>query len=246
MVFTLPQYIVRVTPAYVLAVALMALLPANDVAFRIITVMMLFIVSRDAMTPAGFWELTLDVKRKLFRLRFVSNASILLFLAFGSLGTVLLLNAMFPKLAALITWLRPGVPIVPAGMYGSLAAFVIAAPFVIMSQATPKSAQKGLVIPIMLLAMLGNLLEEVIFRGYFQGYLEHTYGMQPVYAGLMAGLAFAYGHVFLALTVTDGGIPVLLFCLFEGCICGLLTAQFGVVSAVFAHGGGIFMIAMFS
>lgn len=66
--------------------------------------------------------------------------------------------------------------------------------------------------------------------------------MKPVSAGLLSGVFFAFGHVFLAFNVTSVRISILIFTLWEGCLAGLVRSKFGVVPAVLTHGLAIFLL----
>ena len=50
------SYFVRVLPGIVLAVFLLYLLPKKQTAFRMTIYILLFILTRDAMTPMGLWR----------------------------------------------------------------------------------------------------------------------------------------------------------------------------------------------
>ena len=100
----------------------------------------------------------------------------------------------------------------------------------------------GLIIPILLVTLLGNFLEEVLFRGYLQGYLEQKAGFSPLRAAVASGVGFAFGHIFLAVTVTNAGLNLLLFALYEGVIAGLVRMKYGVIPATLTHGFAIFLL----
>ena len=51
------------------------------------------------------------------------------------------------------------------------------------------------------------------------------------------------GHIFLAVTVTDLGIAVILFTLYEGIICAVVRKNHGVIAATITHGMTIFILA---
>lgn len=76
---------------------------------------------------------------------------------------------------------------------------------------------------MVVLAYGANALEQVLFRGYLQGYLEQH--VAPLRAALASGVAFAACHAFLALSVTQLGWPVLLFTLIEGLACVLVRMR---------------------
>ena len=99
----------------------------------------------------------------------------------------------------------------------------------------------GLLAALLFLALAGNFAEEVLFRGLLQGRLERTAG--PVRAAALSALLFAACHVFLATTVTDVGLPLLAFTLYEGAVCALVRMRRGVCSRGPDHGLGIFLIA---
>lgn len=83
----------------------------------------------------------------------------------------------------------------------------------------------------------------MLFRGYLYGWLTGREGMAPVAAALVSGVFFSFGHVFLALNVTDVGVGLLVFALWEGCLAGLVRSRFGVVPAVLTHGLAVFLLA---
>ncbi|MCP2052762.1 UNVERIFIED_ORG: membrane protease YdiL (CAAX protease family) [Pseudomonas fluorescens] len=95
---------------------------------------------------------------------------------------------------------------------------------------------------MVVLAYGANALEEVLFRGFLQGYLEQQ--VSPLRAALISGVAFAACHGFLALSVTQLGWPVLLFTLIEGLACALVRMRYGVLPAALAHGTAILLIAV--
>jgi hypothetical protein len=96
---------------------------------------------------------------------------------------------------------------------------------------------------LLFIALSGNLYEEVLFRGYLYGWLTGKEEMRPAAAGLLSGLFFSFGHVFLAFTVTSVGLPLLIFALWEGCLAGLVRSRFGVIPAVLTHGLAVFVVA---
>ena len=94
---------------------------------------------------------------------------------------------------------------------------------------------------LLVFAVLGNLLEEALFRGYVYGYLAQQ--MTPIRAGISSGVVFAFCHIFLAITVTEVGYPLLVFTLWEGMIAGIVGAKCGVMPATLTHGGAIFFLS---
>src|SRR5690606_32231308 len=93
---------------------------------------------------------------------------------------------------------------------------------------------------LLVFALLGNLLEELLFRGYV--YNNFRTKDVDLRAGVASGFVFAACHVFLAATVTSVGVPILLFTLWEGVIGGIVGAKYGVLPAAVVHGGAIFML----
>jgi membrane protease YdiL (CAAX protease family) len=89
-------------------------------------------------------------------------------------------------------------------------------------------------------AFLGNLLEEMLFRGYVYGELARR--MTPVRAGISSGVVFAFCPVkYLATTVTGIRYPLLVFCLWESVIVSTVGAKGGVLPSTLTHGGAIFL-----
>jgi membrane protease YdiL (CAAX protease family) len=123
---------------------------------------------------------------------------------------------------------------------------LVVAPLAAIYQFTPLESRGGIVplhmLPALLVfALSGNLMEESLFRGYVLGRLAQT--MSLLAAGAASGVVFAFCHIFLALTVTDVGYPLLLFTLWEGVIAGVVGAKCGVLFSTITHGGAIFLLA---
>lgn len=234
-------YLWRVLPGLVLIGAWYAL--ARRVPpLRIMALIMGFILIRDAMTPAGLWRFGRTDSGVLW-VRFTEDVPILLVI--GVLAGVLAvaLPRLDPELGVLVRWgsLRP-VPL----LYGLAGGLGAAAPALILLAGTPLG-ERGGAVPAGVLAVLalfclaGNLLEEVLFRGFLQGYVEPRLG--PVRAALLSAVVFAACHAFLASTVTAVGWPLLLFTLYEGLICAHLRLRHGVLPAALAHGLAILLLA---
>jgi membrane protease YdiL (CAAX protease family) len=94
---------------------------------------------------------------------------------------------------------------------------------------------------MVVLAFCCNALEEVLFRGFLQGHLEHHTSALP--AALIGAVAFAACHSFPALGVTRIGWPILLFTLVEDLVCAFVRMRYGVNAATAAHGTAILRIA---
>lgn len=213
----------------------------RDPLLRIVVLILGFILIRDAMTPTGLWEFGL-VEGVVPWLRMTDNPFVLI--TFG-LSSLLLVVATLrdEKLRKLVKWGTPNFSTIGLGVLGGLLA---AAPILAISFGEPVETRGGTVAAVVLpalafMALVGNLGEEVFFRGYLQGRLEQA--MPAVRAALFSAFLFAACHAFLATTVTDVGWPLLAFTLWEGLICAFLRLRRGVIPAAIAHGLAIFLIS---
>lgn len=233
------EYTLRILPG--LAVALLALLPRTQAGARLCVHLGLFVFVRDAMTPIGSWQIS---DQPVFWLRFTRDPIVLTGLTLGSASLALSAFALERTLAPRVVWWRgPRPRAVLAGVIGAVA---IAAPVLLVSLGTPAHARRGSLAPaelapLFVFALVGNAYEELVFRGFLQGLLAEHSG--EARAAWISGLGFAFGHVSLATVVTNIGAPILLFTAFEGVICAQLCRREGLIAAVLAHGGGIFLIA---
>ncbi|MFB9071658.1 type II CAAX prenyl endopeptidase Rce1 family protein [Citricoccus parietis] len=102
----------------------------------------------------------------------------------------------------------------------------------------------GVVVLLAAFALCGNLVEEVLFRGFLQAHLEDNLpGRSGRWrAALLSALIFAAGHLFLAYNLTGVGWPLIAFTLFEGLVCAVIAMRHGVLGATVAHGGAIFLL----
>ncbi|NUL49440.1 CPBP family intramembrane metalloprotease [Cellulosimicrobium funkei] len=103
----------------------------------------------------------------------------------------------------------------------------------------------GVLVALAVFALCGNLVEEVLFRGFLQAHLEDQLPgrMGRWRAALLSALTFAAGHLALAFLLTDLGWPILAFTFLEGLVCAVIALRHGVLGATVAHAGAIFMLA---
>lgn len=239
------DYTIRILPALLLVAIAFAITPRKEIALRILLLVLGFILMRDAMTPLGYWQFgtTVDPLPSLW-LRFIDNPLILITFAVASLLVTAMILVANKDLYGLVKWGKPGrLSTYAVGLAG---AAVIAAPFLLLYMFIPLEQRGGdfaaVALPALLLMFIfGNLMEEVLFRGFIQGYLEKLYG--AVKALVLSALLFAIGHMFLASTVTSIGFPILLFTLYEGLVCGYVRNKSGVIASTVSHGLAIFILA---
>ncbi|MFO7917345.1 MAG: CPBP family intramembrane glutamic endopeptidase [Anaerolineae bacterium] len=237
---SLIPYLSLVTPGLVLG-AVMLYVVRNEHRLRITVYVALFVLLRDAMTPLGLWSLGTE---GFFWIRLSENPGFLVAFGLGSLGLVLVLVRFDRENRPSLIWIRERS--IEGWWVGGLGAAIVVLPLALIYRSTPQAARGGAVptgiLPALLIfALFGNLLEEMLFRGYVLG--ELTLQMRPIRAGVLSGVVFAFCHIFLATTVTDVGSPLLLFTLWEGAIAGLVGARYGIGPATVTHGGAVFLLA---
>jgi membrane protease YdiL (CAAX protease family) len=232
-------YLVSILPAGLLALVALLAIPRALAGARLAVHILFFIFARDAMSPAGFWQLGAG------SMRLTAPVPVLLALAGMS-------AALFVGVAWLerVTWWEgwngwKGVRLVPSllwGVAGAVAISVVAAALKaaagLPSLPAPDTA---LVVPLLVFALLGNAYEELLFRGMLQQRLMAH--MSAARAVVVSGALFSLCHAWLALIVTRAGLPVLVFTLVEGLVAGLVYRRAGLLAATLAHGLAIFVLA---
>jgi hypothetical protein len=234
-------YLVRVLPALIPLGVLLFVLPRNLRWIRFFLYAFAFLVGRDAMTPAGLW--TIDDS---LHLRFTAPGEILIVIGLLSAGIVLLIQKTEPSLKDVPVWFA-GSRAAGVGL-GLLAVVVILLlPFGFhrLSAGEPPPVANGAlyVVGVVVLALLGNLLEEALFRGYFQGLLLDE-GVSAVRAALASGIFFGVCHGLLATATTDAGAPLMLFTIYEGVVAAFVRLRSGVIPAAIAHGGAVCLLSL--
>lgn len=234
--FTL-RYLTRLVPGLLVATLFILLLPRRLIQMRIFAYILAFILIRDTITPLGLWWFGAGWEPWL---RMKSEPALVMVLGTVAFGVALLMNVLEPDLRRLVVWWRGGkLAALLGGLCGALLVFV---PFIGITWSTPIAERGGAVdpsswLPLALMCLLINFYEETLFRGYLQGYLETQVSWPR--AALLSGTAFAFGHLFLAITVTN--TPWLVgFTLYEGLVAAFVRMRFGMVASVLAHGLGIF------
>jgi hypothetical protein len=238
----LQNYLVRLLPGILLGLALLAVLRGRLLPLRLAVYIGLFILIRDVMTPLGLWRLGPEAG---LWLRFHPDPLLLVLLGLGSLSLVLAMNLYDREARSLLVWFRG--PPSRGLLVGIGCAALVACPVLILYHFVPLDQRGGAVarslLPALLvMTLLGNLYEEVLFRGYLQGYLEKHLTAAWWTPALLAGLAFGFGHSFLALAVTEVGWTLLAFATWEGIWAGLVRARYGILPATLTHGLAIFLL----
>jgi len=209
---------------------------------RVIIYVLCFVLIRDTMTPLRFWSFGTE---GFFWIRFADNYLVLVFFGISSATLAVFLFFIDKDNKNIIKWIKEKIHL--SIISGFIGLIVTVLPLLIYYMWIPMSQRGGavnisLIVPLFVVTMGGNLLEEFLFRGYFQGKLLSE-GVSNMKAIILSGLFFGAGHVFLATTVTAIGIPLLIFALWEGTICAYVYSRGGVVASTITHGGAIFILA---
>lgn len=235
------DYIQRTAPGAVL-IALVFILVRPTKHVRVVLYILTFVLLRDAMTPSSLWSL--GVTNGVPWIRLFPSHLFLLGMGFSSLSLVALLVVLDKENSRGVVFLRQDRGM-PAWLAAALGLAILLAPIFLSYQGIGIDERGGvvdtqLVGSILVFALFGNLLEELLFRGYVYKYFRQK--DVDLRAGVISGFVFAACHVFLATTVTSVGLPILLFTLWEGVICGIVGARYGILPAAAVHGGAIFML----
>lgn len=240
----LAEYFLKVIPGLVLAVILFMFLRKAHPLLHLFLFITVFVFTRDAMTPLGLWSIG---NKGFLWIRWINDPVTLLVLGISSIGFVILMQAISPELAKRVKWFEGNKPL--GILVGIVGAVITALPLILIYifGDVPIENRGGAVLIqllpfVLFLTISGNLYEEILFRGYFYGWLTGKERMKPILAGLISGVFFSFGHIFLAINVTNVGISLLIFALWEGCLAGLVRSWFGVIPATLTHGIAVFLL----
>lgn len=232
------SYLGMILPGLCLAGVALALLPKALTALRLAILIISFVLLRDALIPAGLWQITSSLD-----IRFVPVPWVLWTLALASAALALSIRYILHAPRPVLLRTKSGKAVL-AGFFGSILVFF---PVFIINRAglisnyLPKPSGMLLISSLLAICLFGNFFEEILFRGYLQDFVARK-GFGKYRAAIFSAVTFSLCHVFLAFSVTKAGFPVLIFTLYEGLICAFLSIQFGLLTAALAHGFGIFWI----
>ncbi|MGL1893047.1 MAG: CPBP family glutamic-type intramembrane protease [Spirochaetaceae bacterium] len=237
------DYLIRISPGFLMAIILLFLLKRKSPLLHLMIFIFLFIFTRDAMTPLNLWSFGTE---GFFWLRFTNNWIVILTSGFSSLVIIYLMNIVSPELKSVIVWQKNNKMV--GVLIGITSAIIVTLPLIIIQINIPIELRGGVVsrsqIPLLLfLALTGNFYEEVLFRGFLQGWLEAKLMISKYKSAILSGFFFGFGHLFLAFTVTDIGWQIIIFATWEGCIAGLVRSKYGVIPATLTHGLAIFILS---
>ncbi|NIE75257.1 CPBP family intramembrane metalloprotease [Pantoea sp. Ap-967] len=227
----LQGYLWRLLPLLGLFALWLWLTPRSQAGMHVLILLLAFVCTRDMMTPSAIWALGGEPP-----LRFHANPWVLAALGTGSLALLGLLARGLPTCWQWVVGFKGNRT---AGIaLGVAAGCLIGLP--IRLHLGLGLAPLPWLLGFATLALAGNALEEVLFRGMLQGLLEqHT---SPWRAALGSACAFAACHGYLALVLTDLGWPVMLFTFVEGLVCAAVRLKWGTWPAAAAHGSAILLI----
>ena len=238
------DYAIRIAPALVLVVIVYILLRGKQaLPVRIFLVIMGFLVVRDTMLLYGFWGYGV-AEGWVPWLRFIDEPYLVYGLAVASLAMTALLVLVERDGFTLLVWGKPSFAHLGWGLLGG---FVIGAPIAAIYQFVPLAERGGplpsrMLLPMLAVAAFGNLTEDILMRGYVQGYLATFYS--PLRAAVCAGMFYAVGHIFLVTSVTSLGLPILLLALYDGLVCSVVRMKSGIIPAAISHGLAIVVLGM--
>jgi len=236
------KYSLRSLPALVIGLLFILTAGRKQFVLRLLSYILLFILLRDVMTPLKVWRFGSE---GLFWLRMVEEPVFMLLLSAMCIGIILLVLKLDHD-AQQVYVLRKGsiLSVIGTGLLGAAAVTV---PMMIVYQFVPIAERGGnvsrdalLLGSLALFCLCVNFLEESVYRGFFQGYLEGPFS--PLRAGILSGILFGFSHTFLALSVSDAGWGLIAFTTFEGIVAGIVRSRAGVLASTITHGLAIFAL----
>lgn len=238
----LTNYLLRILPGLLIGLTFIIYLGKNHLSIRIFAYIFLFILMRDVMTPLNIWQFGTE---GIFWLRTINNPMFLLLIAASSIIIIIVVNRVDKEASEVyVLKIRSIQHAIGAGLLG---ASIIIIPMLFIYQFIPIADRGGAVdnntfflICLFVFCVSVNFLEESIYRGYFQGYIEKFFS--PIKSAILSGLLFSFSHIFLAITVTDAGWGVLAFTAFEGIVAGIVRSKAGVLASTITHGVAIFFL----
>src|SRR5450830_1394452 len=237
---SLAQYLLAITPAFLVCAALLLVLPRTAPRtvplLRVLVHILFFVLARDAMTAHGYWQVAAG------GLRFTAPPPVLLALGAMSLGLVATCW-LEGEARRQIRWfgMRPALSVL-LGVAGACLIIALATGLKALCNLPSLAPVSPSALPLLLgFALAANCYEELLFRGLLQQQLR---AWLPAWrAALVSGLLFGLCHAFLATSVTQVGAPILVFTVIEGVVAGLVYCRAGLLGASLAHGLAIFALA---
>ena len=165
---SLAQYLLAITPAFLVSAALLLAVPRTIVLLRVFVHVLFFVLARDAMTAHGYWQVAAG------GLRFTAPPLVLL--ALGAMSLALVAGTCWLESAARrqIRWTggRP-MPSVLLGVAGAMLIVALATGLKALSGLPSLPPVAPAALPLLLLfALAANCYEELLFRGLLQQQLQ--------------------------------------------------------------------------
>lgn len=220
-------------PILLVMLLLYVLVARNKVAWKIAVITMSFVIIETILLYKQLWWLHGE-HRKL-DIEFTADAWILFTLSL--IGLLIIVGCILfqVQLNRYVIW--AGKSIFKSILYGLFGAIVLVIPILFFNQHTlEKVSYEGnlsLFISTILFILVGKSLEELIFRGYLQGYFERIF--TPLKAVLIATAIYSLLHFMMLVIIGEHYWLALLQSIYIGIVCSGLRYRYGILASALAN-----------
>lgn len=222
-------FLLNLTPALIIGILTLLFVPKSMRLLRILVYILLLVLVRDRfLTSGGEIFVSLNI------------------LLYSIVPLLIIAAAIFyeTEIVGLIIWTKDNIPrVIIAGVIGALA---IGLPVFLAHRFLP--AASGLfngsleMLPYITLPLLAIVaLEEIVFQGFLQGYLEEHIGIAK--SAVISGLFFIFSYCLVSHYISlENTFLLLLFIILQGFIVAQLQVRYGVVAGIIARSVSLLLV----
>jgi|GEM_PF-6226918 len=220
-------------PFLLVMLLLYVIVARKKVVWKIVIFIISFIIIETVLLYKQLWWL--QGKQSKLEIEFTSDGWILFTLSLIGLLIVVGFILFQVKLNRYVIWTNKN--IFKSFMYGSIGAIVLTIPIILLNIHTfgevPFDGNLSLLISIILFIVVGKSIEELIFRGYLQGYLDRLYS--PFMSGFIATAIYSLLHFVILSLTREHYLLATIQSIYIGIICSYLRYRFGILASTLAN-----------
>lgn len=220
-------------PVLLVMLLLYMMVAHKKIVWKIVIFIASFVIIEIMFLYKQLWWLQGEHRR--LDIEFTSDGWILFTLSLIGLLIVVGCILFQVKLNRYVIWV--GSSIFISVMYGSIGAIILIIPVLLLNLHTfgevPFDGNVTLLISIILFILVGKAIEELIFRGYLQGYLDRLYS--PFMSAFITTAIYSLLHLLILILLKEHYLLASMQSIYIGIVCSFLRYHYGIMASTLAN-----------
>ncbi|MCR8659053.1 CPBP family glutamic-type intramembrane protease [Paenibacillus endoradicis] len=220
-------------PFLLVMLLLYVIVARKKVVWKIVIFVTSFVIIETMLLYKQLWWLHGEHRR--LEIEFTSDGWILFTLSLVGLLIVVGCILFQVKLNRYVIW--TGKNIFKSVTCGSIGAIILSLPIILLNfyslGRVPVDGSLSLFISIIMFIVVGKSIEELLFRGYLQGYLDRIYS--PFKSGFITTAIYSLLNFLILIVANEYFLLAWIQTIYIGIICSCLRYRYGILASTLAN-----------